>query len=137
MDKIDVDSLIFDDKKMDLLFEQIGQNVYELRVKRGLSLTELASMSNLSKSTVYHIEEARYKAKLSAFLKLSAALRVPLESIIPIQYGMEGELLTNELRFKQLIEGLDVNQTNSLFAIIENYSKSIQNTSRKARRGIL
>lgn len=55
---------------------QASSKLRELRIQRGLSLTELAKTANVSKLTVINIEADRTRPKQSTISKLASALNV-------------------------------------------------------------
>ena len=50
--RINIDSLIYDDQKMDQRMEKIAQNIRRERQRREVSLSELAAAANLAVSCV-------------------------------------------------------------------------------------
>ena len=63
--RINIDSLIYDDQKMDQRMEKIAQNIRRERQRREVSLSELAAAANLSVSCVSKAESARSTVTVS------------------------------------------------------------------------
>jgi len=57
---------------------QIGQTIRSLRLGQGLTLTELAAKSDLTKSTLSKIETGQISSPIATLMRLAAAMHVPL-----------------------------------------------------------
>jgi transcriptional regulator with XRE-family HTH domain len=67
------------DKKRNLITEvEVGQNLRQLRNKRGLSLRSLAEFSGLNVNTLSLIENGRTSPSVSTLQQLATALGVPI-----------------------------------------------------------
>ncbi|WP_323102172.1 helix-turn-helix domain-containing protein [Intrasporangium sp. YIM S08009] len=62
--------------------EQVGPRLRLLRTHRGLTLTELAESTGISKSTLSRLETGQRKASLELLLPLALAYRVPLDDLV-------------------------------------------------------
>lgn len=85
--KIKVNSLIYNDKKMAQLINGIGCKIYKERVRKNLSVSMLAELSNLSVSSISKIETAQCGISLKALVKIAAALDLPVESFLNPESG--------------------------------------------------
>ena len=61
---------------------RIGDLVREKRIRMGLSVMALASLSRLHLGTVHNIEHGRVAATAESLRKLSSALKIPLSRLI-------------------------------------------------------
>ena len=64
------------------LADQVGRRVRELRIERGLSLSELARRSGVGKATLSELESGRRNPTLETMYALTTALETPLSSIL-------------------------------------------------------
>lgn len=80
-----IETAVFDEEKMDLLFEQISDNIHKYRVLHGLSFDQLSVLSNISKGQLYKIEKKQTNAGLSSCIKIAVALQISLDCLIPIE----------------------------------------------------
>ncbi|MEV6602306.1 XRE family transcriptional regulator [Actinoplanes sp. NPDC051346] len=60
----------------------VGPRLKQARAKRGITLTELAETTGISKSTLSRLESGQRKASLELLLPISQAHRIPLEELI-------------------------------------------------------
>ena len=61
----------------------IGKNIYEIRKKKGLTLTELAEQANISKSYLSNIErEINHNPSIQVMGKISKVLGVDLKNLL-------------------------------------------------------
>ncbi len=60
-------------------------NLRRLRQQRALSLTDLSSLSGISRATIHRIENGKQKAMPTTIRKLAAALEVDVEVLISEQ----------------------------------------------------
>ena len=67
---------------VDAVIEQIAPRLRRARVKRGVSLAELARATGYSTSTLSRLETARRRPSLEILLPVTAALGVPLDEIV-------------------------------------------------------
>lgn len=81
-EKIHIESLIYDDRIMDLRMEDVAANINAERKKRGLSLSALANAANLSVSCVSKAESAQCAVSLKTVLKIAAALEIPVSQLL-------------------------------------------------------
>jgi XRE family transcriptional regulator of biofilm formation len=68
----------------------IGRNIYEIRLKKGLSLSELAERANISKSYLSNIERnLNQNPSIHIIKKLAAVLDVDLRSLLNTEINEE------------------------------------------------
>lgn len=98
-----LESIIYDEDKMKLLFTEISQRVSEERKKRGISITRLAEIANVSASHIFKVETAQCEIGLKALLKISKALGAKLEDFLPEDHLIEKDglerVMTNGEKF--------------------------------------
>jgi XRE family transcriptional regulator, master regulator for biofilm formation len=76
----------------------IGKNIYELRRKKGLSLSELSERSGISKSYLSNIERDVHKnPSIQILEKISDVLNVDLKALLVPGYSSEKFLPDKEL----------------------------------------
>jgi transcriptional regulator with XRE-family HTH domain len=69
-------------QKRDGRLKAFGKNLQDLRRHRGLTLSTLARISGVPKSTLSHLESGSANPTLSTLMNLSGALRVTLEELL-------------------------------------------------------
>jgi len=62
--------------------DQVGPRLRQLRAQRGVTLTELAEATGISKSTLSRLENGQRRASLELLLPLAQAHRVPLDDLV-------------------------------------------------------
>jgi transcriptional regulator with XRE-family HTH domain len=62
--------------------EQVGDRLRRLRTQRGVTLTSLAAMTGISKSTLSRLETGQRRPTLELLLELSRAYRVSLDDLV-------------------------------------------------------
>lgn len=60
---------------------QIDNRVRELRTNLGITQEQLADMVGIARQSIISIEKGRFQPTIETALRLSAALRVPVESL--------------------------------------------------------
>ena len=81
-EKIHIESLIYDERIMDLRMENVAANINTERKKRGLSISALSNAANLSVSCVSKAESAQCAVSLKTVLKIAAALEIPVSQLL-------------------------------------------------------
>lgn len=112
--RICVESLAYDDEKMEACLAEVGSRIREERIKQELSISKLAELSNLSVSCISKAETERCKISLKALIKIAAALKVPVRQFldineigiadVPEEYSKQAANVTNGERFEQIME---------------------------------
>ena len=65
---------------------ELGGKIRELRLDRGLGLTEAAELAGLTKAGLWKIETGRVaEPKLSTRQALAVVLRCPLAELLPVE----------------------------------------------------
>jgi transcriptional regulator with XRE-family HTH domain len=59
-----------------------GEKIQMTRLKKGLSLTELAAKSNVSAATISKMEKGERNFRMSTFFKIGAALEVNFSTLV-------------------------------------------------------
>jgi transcriptional regulator with XRE-family HTH domain len=61
---------------------EVGPRLKRVRVRRGVTLTELAAATGISKSTLSRLETGKRKPSLELLLPIAQAHRVPLDELV-------------------------------------------------------
>ena len=61
---------------------EVGPRLKQIRVRRGLTLTELAAATGISKSTLSRLETGQRKPSLELLLPIAQAHQVPLDELV-------------------------------------------------------
>lgn len=96
-----------DDLEIKNYLKGISQNISRERKRRGLSMSRLADMANLSPSHIFKLENAQCEIGLKALLKISTALGVSPELFFPERLCGELKIMTNGDRFESIIQEAD------------------------------
>lgn len=83
--KILIDSIIYDEDKMNIRMETVGENIRREREKRNLSISGLAERANLSASCISKAEMAKSSVSLKSLIKIAVALDVPVAELLEIK----------------------------------------------------
>jgi transcriptional regulator with XRE-family HTH domain len=67
------------------LLKKIGQNIKEIRTKKGVSQLMLAGELNYDKSNISRLESGRINPKISTLYKVAKALDITLEDLVKIE----------------------------------------------------
>jgi transcriptional regulator with XRE-family HTH domain len=70
------------DVRIAAALEQVGTRLRRIREGRGLTLTEAASLTGMSKSTLSRLENGQRKPSLELLLPLAGTYRVPLDDLV-------------------------------------------------------
>lgn len=113
--RVCIDSIIYDDKKMEQRLKNIGEKIMQERMRQNMSISKLAEISNLSTSCISKVESARCRTSLRTLIKIAAALGVSVGAILDSEENMDTFLsteqetdkrafLTSGERFEQIME---------------------------------
>ena len=69
-------------KTSDVVSSQVARLLREERIKRSLSLNELAAKAGLSRQMVSYIEQEKRNPSLDTLLRLTRALQINLDDLI-------------------------------------------------------
>lgn len=107
--KILIDSIIYDEKKMNSCMKSVAENIRRERGKKELSISGLAERANLSASCISKAEMAHSSVSLKSLIKIAAALEVPIAELLkteeetasnasclpPVEYGRLEQMVKN------------------------------------------
>lgn len=102
----------------------IGKNIYELRKKRGLTLSELAGRANISKSYLSNIERNMNRnPSIQVVKKIASVLDVDLHMLLKVGVSEEDFQLPDKEWFDLVNElkksGIDKEQLQEYKTLIE------------------
>lgn len=124
-----IDSICFDEDKMDCLLAEIGTRVKKERQLQNYTVSELAEMTSMNLAHLYRIEKGERPIGLRVLIKIAWALNRPIQKFIPFEEVDRPK--TNGERFEEMTRNLDTATINMLFEIVENlikYNENIQST---------
>jgi transcriptional regulator with XRE-family HTH domain len=64
-------------------YAQVGKRIRTVREERGLTQEALASLVNLTRTSITNIEKGRQKLMLHTFVAVAAALRISPAALLP------------------------------------------------------
>ncbi len=70
------------DSRIAAALELVGSRLRKVREQRGLTLTEAAALTGMSKSTMSRLENGQRKPSLELLLPLAQTYRVPLDDLV-------------------------------------------------------
>lgn len=139
--RICIDSIMYDDRKMEEYLANVGRRIREERMNRNLSISKLAELANLSSSCISKAESDHCRISLKALLKIAAALDIPVAALV--QKDMQTEIREVEMetrpknlspegeRFEQIIENAEeetvlfvLEVANELMRVLERQRKA-------------
>ena len=65
-----------------IIAENIGQAVRKIRIERGLSMQQLATLAEIEKSQIYRIENGKVDARVSTLYILAKVLNVRVQAFL-------------------------------------------------------
>lgn len=99
------------DETMNLILKEVSRNISLERKKRGISMSQLADMANLSVSHISKLERAQCDIGLKSLLRIAAAFE--MEAAEFIQEEPETDFMsvevktTNGERFERIVRDAD------------------------------
>ena len=78
-----------------------GNKIQVTRLKKGLSLTELAEKSNVSAATILKIEKGESNFRMTTFFKIGEALEVNFSTLV----GEDERILKQLLDIDPIVKG--------------------------------
>ena len=123
-----VETLIFDDEKMQHYMTKVGKRICKEREKRGLSVSALAERSNLSASYICKVESAQVGVGLKALIKIAVALELSVSDLL--EDGMEQQIdlcATVADRFKIIVCGTDQEIVDAMLSLADKLIKERDN----------
>lgn len=112
-----IDTIVYDDDKLELLVKEIGKNVRKEREKRNWSSTELSNRSNINNSHIYKIESGLGNIGIAAVLKFCIAFGISPNDLIPLDDVQK--VRTNGDRFDEITRNAGVETVNFLLDMAE------------------
>ncbi len=116
-----MDTFCYDDIKLDLLMKDVGNRIQEERIKRNISITQLAALSNVSHSHINRIENGQRKPGLEPLLKICTALSISIMDVLPIEQAQH--IITNGERFDRITKNSSIKVINLLLDMAEKMVK--------------
>lgn len=99
------------DETMNLILKEVSRNISLERKKRGISMSQLADMANLSVSHISKLERAQCDIGLKSLLRIAAAFEMEATEFIPEEPEtdfMSVEVkTTNGERFERIVRDAD------------------------------
>lgn len=95
------------DEELKKILLEVSRRVSAERKQRGMSMTRLAEVANLSVSHVSKIEAEQCEIGLRALLKISMAFGIKPEKLLPECLSEMPRALTNGERFERIMKGAD------------------------------
>ncbi len=85
--------------------ENIGQKIREIRLDKGISLTDLAEKINLSKSLISQVERNEVTPSLGTLQKIATALNMHLIDLFPVKEKIhsESDLIVRKDERKEIV----------------------------------
>ena len=80
------------------ILAEVGPRLRRLRTRRGVTLTQLAAETGISKSTLSRLESGQRKPSLELLFPLAQAHQVPLEELVGAA-SVRAMLVDNPARF--------------------------------------
>lgn len=111
-EELQIDSIVYDDEKMQVLLKEINKRLKEARIKRNISRARLAELSNLTTNYIFKMENNQCEVGLKSLLKISMALGITPEEFLPVENPER--VITNGDRFEQIVADADVRTINYL-----------------------
>ena len=136
--RINIDSLIYDDQKMDQRMEKIAQNIRRERQRREVSLSELAAAANLSVSCVSKAESARSTVSLKTILKIATALEIPVSKLLESEENIDDVWNKSRIRIehgnREVFERIVENASEETTEMILNMAEEMMKLLRKSQK---
>lgn len=99
------------DETMNLILKEVSRNISIERKKRGISMSQLADMANLSVSHISKLERAQCDIGLKSLLRIAAAFEMEAADFIPEEPEMDSSSVevktTNGERFERIVRDAD------------------------------
>jgi transcriptional regulator with XRE-family HTH domain len=86
---------VSDSKNRDALCSSVAQQLKEIRLERGLSMTQLAASAGLSRAMISFVEHEKRNPTLDTLLRITAVLEVNLSDIL-VKAAREVEKTTSK-----------------------------------------
>ena len=76
-------AMVSKDEQLRLLYADIGNRIRERREELGLTQQALASMVELSRTSITNIEQGRQKLLVNTLFDVAGALEISIEDLLP------------------------------------------------------
>ena len=135
-EKIKVDSLIYDDEKMQRYLASVGERIYKERARKGLSIGKLSELSNLSASCICKVESAQSEISLKALLKIAVALDVSVSRLLEDKKedACPCVSLACLQRFENLLGGADAEVVDAVLGIADEFMQALDKAAEKGAK---
>lgn len=100
---------VLTEEGMNHVIVDVGRRIKEERVKRGMSMSRLAELANVSTSHISKVETAKCEIGLKSLIKIATALEMNASDFLPEAErasGMTNGGLTNGERFDLITKGV-------------------------------
>lgn len=117
-------------KDLHISDKDIGQNISNLRKKRGLTQKELADQIGISQSLLSHYEIGRLHLSSLMIIKIARSLKISADKILCINSNNQDEATVHSLKIiKRLkkIDQLSSFEQKALLKTIDNFLKGAEN----------
>jgi transcriptional regulator with XRE-family HTH domain len=117
-------------KDLHISDKDIGQNIANLRKKRGLTQKELADQIGISQSLLSHYEIGRLHLSSLMIIKIAKSLKISADKILGINSNNQDDAAVHSLKIiKRLkkIDQLSSFEQKALLKTIDNFLKGAEN----------
>ena len=77
--------------------KELGVNLKEYRLQRGLTQEDLAARVGVRRETIVFLEQGKYNPSLKLALAIAAELSVSIEKLFYLEEGVENRNIKNKL----------------------------------------
>lgn len=132
--KIFVESIIYDDSKMEACLAMVGRRIHAERIRQRVSISRLAELSNLSISCISKAETDQCRISLKALIKIAAALNVPVWQFLDIDESyLQGRTeerqslkdYTNGERFEKIMKPAGEKTTEMILDMVDELMRAM------------
>lgn len=99
-------------KKQEKLYRAVGENIKKCRAVNGTTQEQLATLINLSRTSVVNIEQGRQHPSLHLLLQIADCLSVTLHELIPAPHELQEGMVLDAKEVKSVSEKGRVQLTN-------------------------
>lgn len=118
-----LDSVIYDEDKMEDIFTGISQNIWIEMEKQSLNMTVLSELSTIDVAHLSRILNNKAHIGLPALIKIANVLNVSPTDLFPYDNNIRK---TNGQRFDDITKGLDVASNNFLLGVCADFAKEVR-----------
>lgn len=128
-EKIQIESIIYDEQRMERRMMEVAANVRAERENKGLSISELAELANLSTSCIFKTETGKSAVSLKTILKIAASLEIPVSQLV--EPTMPKDTCEAGNAFEKITEHTSENATEFLLDMAENVIHALRRTQKE------